>query len=197
MISSLLLFSPSQTMTPEDIFQNLAECAAADTATVAVLRRSLAYEPGLYPPAFPYVEPLTHGQGEWRRRATYLAAACWAKGQRAQQDEPMVSGIDLASALRKLLENTKQGQAVESLSKSLTKRFTALLDADPDELPWRLRQITSQLSAADIAIDWLKLLNDLWYWNRSDRSVQVNWARQFWSASQRAKKEEEEPTAPS
>jgi len=184
-------------MTPEDIFQNLEERAAADTAVLAVLRRSLAYEPGLYPPAFPYVEPLTHGQGEWRRRATYLAAACWAKGQRAQQDEPKVSGIDLASALRKLLEKPKQGQAIESLSKSLTKRFTALLDSDPDELPWRLRQITFELSAADIAIAWPSLLKDLWYWNRSDRFVQVNWARQFWAPSQRAIKEEEVSSAPS
>jgi CRISPR system Cascade subunit CasB len=178
-------------MTPEDIFQNLEERAAADTAVVAALRRSLAHEPGLYPPVFPYVEPLTYGQGEWQRRATYLAAACWAKNQRSHQDEPKDPGLKLATALVKLKEDPKKSQAGESL----TKRFTALLDADPDELPWRLRQITSQLSAAGIAIDWPALLNDLWRWNLSSRSVQVNWARQFWAPPKRAKEQEERPSA--
>lgn len=173
-------------MTPEEIFQNLEQRAVADTAVVAVLRRSLAYEPGLYPPAFPYVEPLTYGQGEWRRRATYLAAACWAKSQRSHEDGPKDHCMELAFALLKLKEDPKQSQAGESL----TKRFTALLDADSDELPWRLRQITAQLSAAAITVDWAALLNDLWHWNHSNRSVQVNWARQFWAPPQRAKKEE-------
>ena len=178
-------------MTPEDIFSNLEERAGADTAVLAVLRRSLAYEPGLYPPAFPYVEPLTYGQGEWRQRATYLAAACWAKGHRAHQEDSQDPGIGLASALLKLRDDPKQSQAGDSL----TKRFTALLDADSDELPWRLRQITAQLSAAGITVDWPALLNDLWHWNHSNRSVQVNWARQFWAPSKRAKKEEEAPSA--
>lgn len=180
-------------MTPETIFQNLAQRAEADTAVLAVLRRSLAYEPGLYPPAFPYVEPLTYGQGEWQRRATYLAAACWAKGQRADPAEPKPAGIGLATALRKLREDPQKSQAGESL----TKRFTTLLDADPDELPWRLRQITSLLNAADLAIDWPALLNDLWRWNLSSRSVQVNWARQFWAAPAKANQQAQVPSAAS
>lgn len=179
-------------MTPEDIFQNLEQRAEADSAVVAVMRRSLAYEPGLYPPAFPFVEPLTFGQGEWRRRATYLAAACWAKSQRSPQDESKTHGVDLASALRKLKTDPKQSQAGESL----TKRFTALLDADSDELPWRLRQITTLLSASGITIDWPALLNDLWHWNHSDRFVQVRWARHFWAtpSAAAAKAIAEEPS---
>lgn len=180
-------------MTSEEIFQNLEKRAAVNTAVVAVLRRSLAHEPGLYPPSFPYVEILTYGQGEWRRRATYLAAACWAKAQRAQLTEKTISAVDLATALRKLRDDPKRSQAGESL----TKRFTALLDSDSDELAWRLRQITSQISSAAIAIDWPALLNDLWRWNLSSRSVQVNWARQFWSPSIKSDKDTDAVSADS
>jgi CRISPR system Cascade subunit CasB len=179
-------------MTPADLFQKLEERASADTAVVAVLRRSLAYDPGLYPPAFPYVEPLAYGQGEWRRQATYLVAACWAKGQRALQDEKKGIALSLASALRKLRDDPKQSQAGESL----TKRFTALLDADSDELPWRLRQITSQLNAAGIDLDWPALLEDLWHWNHSKRSVQVKWARESWSPTRPSPAEKEKQVSP-
>jgi CRISPR system Cascade subunit CasB len=172
-------------MTPEEIFQNLEDRALADTAVVAVLRRSLAYEPGLYPPAFPYVEQLTYGQGEWRRRATYLVAGCWAKGQRSHEDEVQVHCFELPCALLKLRDDPQQSQTGESLM----KRFTALLDADSDELPWRLRQITTQLSAAGISVDWAALLKDLWNWNYSNRSVQLSWARQFWAQPHKPKKE--------
>jgi CRISPR system Cascade subunit CasB len=64
-----------------------------------------------------------------------------------------------------------------------------LLDADADELPWRLRQITAVLDAAAVVIDWSSLLSDLWRWNHPDRYVQVRWARHFWSPISRSGKE--------
>jgi CRISPR system Cascade subunit CasB len=66
-------------------------------------------------------------------------------------------------------------------SKSIEQRFTALLDADSDELQWRLRHLTTQLTAAAIPIEWPTLLKDLWAWNSRSRHVQIRWARQFWS----------------
>jgi CRISPR system Cascade subunit CasB len=166
------------------LFQRLGERAALDTAVVATLRRSSAYEPGHYPPAFPYIEPLTYGQGEWRRQATYLAAACWAKSRRQRDSNQQGPSLSLALGLRKLSQDPTNPHA----SKNIEKRFTALLDADADELPWRLRQITAVLDAASIDIDWPALLADLWHWNHPDRYVQVSWARQFWAPPSPSKK---------
>jgi CRISPR system Cascade subunit CasB len=58
-----------------------------------------------------------------------------------------------------------------------------LLDADEDELPWRLRQIVSLTTASGIALDWPQLLKDLLGWDHPDRYVQRRWAREYWGAS--------------
>lgn len=158
-------------MNPDDFFQELAQRAEADTAIVAVLRRSAAHDPGLYPPVFPAIEPYLHGLGDWQRKASYLAAACWAQGTRRDHNQ----GLSLAVAARTLRNHLGMG------SKNIEHRFTALLDADSDELQWRLRHLTSQLAAAAIPIDWPALLRDLWAWNSQARHVQIKWAREFWS----------------
>jgi CRISPR system Cascade subunit CasB len=158
-------------MHPDEFFQELAQLAEADSAVVAVLRRSASYDPGLYPPAFPSIEPYVHGLGNWQRKATYLAAACWAQGTRRNHGE----GLAFPVAARTLRNHQSMG------SKSIEQRFTALLDADSDELQWRLRHLTTQLAAAAIPMDWPALLKDLWAWNSQTRYVQIKWAREFWS----------------
>ena len=53
----------------------LEEANARDTKVRAVLRRSLAFDPGTNIPAFPYVEPFLKGEAEgWRRQMHYLVA---------------------------------------------------------------------------------------------------------------------------
>jgi CRISPR system Cascade subunit CasB len=158
-------------MDPNDFFLKLAKRATEDSSVVAVLRRSSSYEPGLYPPAFPHIEPYVHGLGEWQRQVTYLAAACWAQAARRDYGQ----GVALQVAARTLRNHQAMG------SKSIEQRFTALLDADSDELQWRLRHLTTQLTAAAIPIEWPTLLKDLWAWNSRSRHVQIRWARQFWS----------------
>jgi CRISPR system Cascade subunit CasB len=161
-------------------FEQLLNSARKDTAVVASLRRSAAYGPGLYPPVFRYVEPYIHNLSEWRRTATYLAAAYWAlairMGRDVDKDNTLAEAYSLPKALRVL-----QARSADT-SKTIESRFQALLDADTDELQWRLRHLTSQLSAAGIAIDWPSLLKDLRDWSNPQRRVQVHWARQFWSA---------------
>ena len=50
-----------------------------DTKVRAVLRRSLAFDPGTHPAAYPYVEPfLAVENNSWRRSAHYLVAGLWA-----------------------------------------------------------------------------------------------------------------------
>jgi len=159
-------------MHPDDFFLKLTQRAEADTAVVAILRRSASYDPGLYPPAFPAIEPYVHGLGDWQRKAAYLAAACWAQATRRDHGQ----GLALPVAARTLRNHQAMG------SKNIEQRFTALLDADSDELQWRLRHLTSQLAAAAIPVDWPALLKDLWAWNSQTRHVQIKWAREFWSS---------------
>ena len=158
-------------MDADEFFQGLSQRAEADTSIVAILRRSASYESGLYSPAFPSIEPYVYGLGDWQRKATYLVAACWA--QAARQDHSQ--RLTLPTAARTLRQHEALG------SKNVEQRFTALLDADSDELQWRLRHLTSQLTAAAIPVDWPALLEDLWSWNSQARNVQIRWAREFWS----------------
>lgn len=161
-------------MSATDFFNALSKRSEQDSAVIANLRRSASYEPGLYPPAFPYVEPYVQNLSEWRRTATYLTAACRALATRREHGDPLT----VPRALRAL-----QARSPNS-STSIEKRFQALLDADTDELPWRLRHVINQLAASGTAIDWPGLLDDLRRWPDSRRTIQVRWARQFWSASE-------------
>jgi CRISPR system Cascade subunit CasB len=158
-------------MDPTRFFARLESLAERDSAVVATLRRSVAFEPGTFSPAFPIVEPVVGGLSDRRRRLYYLAAGLWALGQRRTGGAP----VPLPRALHRV------GKGRDSASVEL--RFTALLDSDEDELPHRLRQAVSLVSADQIAIDWPQLLIDLIGWSSDARYVQQRWARAYWSTS--------------
>lgn len=133
------------------------------TPARAALRRSLAFDPGAYPPAMPYVEPFVREEG-WAREAHYLVAALYALKDGEHQEERT-----LARALREAME--ARG------SDSLEGRFQALLDADRDQLPFRLRQAVSLVEGG---LDFARLLEDLLYWFHPERWVQARWAKEFY-----------------
>lgn len=139
-----------------------------DSRVRAVLRRSLAFDPGTFPAAFPYVERfLKDDDSTWRRQVHYLVAALWAshwKAERSGSKQP----IGTAAALHQLA----------SQSASTERRFIALLDADADALPYRLRQIVALLK--DQSIDFDALLKDLLRWSSPGKHTQNLWARQFY-----------------
>jgi CRISPR system Cascade subunit CasB len=57
-----------------------------DTKVRAVLRRSLAFDPGAFVPAYPYVEPFVKDEGNsWRREMHYLVAGLWAAHWREER----------------------------------------------------------------------------------------------------------------
>ncbi|MER3603460.1 MAG: type I-E CRISPR-associated protein Cse2/CasB [Thermus sp.] len=132
------------------------------TPARAALRRSLAFDPGAYPPVFPYVEPFIGGEDGWRREVLYLVAGLYAL-----KDGEHQPGRTLALALRELWEKR---QSVEG-------RFLALLDADRDELPFRLRQAAGMVEGG---IDFSALTRDLLDWFHPDRYRQAKWAREFY-----------------
>lgn len=141
---------------------------AKDTKVRAVLRRSLAFDPGVYVPAYPYVEPFVKDKDRpWRRKMLYLVAGLWAAHWReGRSGAPMKIG-EACAAHQKVSGST-----------NTERRFIALLDSDRDQLPHRLRQMIALLK--DQPIDFSDMLKQLLYWNNDQKKSQNAWARDFY-----------------
>ena len=139
-----------------------------DTRVRAVLRRSLSFDPGSFPPSFPYVEPFLNDEtGSWKRAAFYLVAGLWAAHWRAgREGKPKPIGKACADCQR------------QSKSASVERRFITLLDSDRDQLPHRLRQMIALLK--DEAIEFDDLLTGLLRWGDERKRTQTAWARDFY-----------------
>jgi CRISPR system Cascade subunit CasB len=139
-----------------------------DTKVRAVLRRSLAFDPGQYVPAYPYVEPVVKDESNsWRREMHYLVAGLWAAHWReGRAAVPMTIGKACAV------------YQAASGSTSTERRFITLLDSSSDELPHRLRQVIALLK--DHPIDFEALLTGLVSWNDDRKRTQNGWARDFY-----------------
>lgn len=162
--------SRSEESTAEERF--VTHVRQLDAAGRAALRRSLAFPPGTWPGAFAQVEPWVANAGQWERKITYLVAGLQA----------------LSGAGR---ERGNIGEAAAALQKvtgsgSVEQRFLALLDADDDELPHRLRQMVALLNSADIAPDWAQLRKDLRWWRNDSKWVQQRWAASYYRTTEAA-----------
>jgi len=146
----------------------LEDLNARDTKVRAVLRRSLAFDPGEFPQAYPYVEPFVKDEdNSWRRAMYYLVAGLWSTHWReGRTGAPMSFGKACAA------------HQVASGSTSTERRFITLLDADRDQLPHRLRQTVALLK--EQVIDFDDLLKRLLSWNDEQKRTQNSWAREFY-----------------
>ncbi|MCM2329956.1 MAG: type I-E CRISPR-associated protein Cse2/CasB [Pseudomonas sagittaria] len=143
-----------------------------DSRVRAVLRRSLAFDTGAFPAAYLYVEPfLKDEDSHWRRQVHYLVGALWATHWKAVRTG---TALPIGKAVAQ--------HQMASGSASTERRFIALLDADADELPYRLRQMVALLK--DQAIDFDALLADLLRWHAPNKRIQNLWARQFYRTLQ-------------
>ena len=139
-----------------------------DNKVRAVLRRSLAFDPGDCPAAYPFVEPFVKDEDSpWRREMLYLVAGLWAAHWRQdRRGECMPLGKACAVYQQ------------QSKSTSTERRFIALLDADSNQLSHRLRQMIALLR--DYELDFEALLKGLLYWNSDRKRTQNQWARDFY-----------------
>ena len=139
-------------------------------AALAVLRRSLGQPPGDAPETFRYVVPwLPAGAPRWREEAYFLVAALFAS-------HPAASGSgNLGDSFVQVKRKQKDQTAIE-------RRFSALLAAHPDDLPFYLRQAISFLRSEETPVNWHQLLSDVLAWGHPDGYVQKQWARSFWGA---------------
>lgn len=151
-----------------DFIKWLEKLNERDGRARAVLRRSLSFDPGTYVPAFPYVEPFAKDEkNPWRRTALYLVAGLWAMHWRQDCPGPFAK-VGRAAAT----------QQAKTGSTNTERRFIALLDADSDQLPHRLRQMVSLLK--EESLDFGDMLNGLLYWNDDQKRTQNAWARDFY-----------------
>lgn len=149
-------------------FDWLEQASERDTRVRAVLRRSLSFPPGTVASAYPYVEPFVRDDDSaWRRNMLYLVAGLWAAHWREGRTGPPVS-IGKACA----------SHQEASGSTSTERRFINLLDADPDQLPHRLRQLVGLLK--DHSLDFEAMLKGLVYWQSDQKRTQNAWAKDFY-----------------
>ena len=152
-------------MNTDKFFNMLEELRTRDPGAVAKLRRSLAADPGTDPLAYPVIEPWVQHLNAPARAAAYLVAGLWAAYGKKRDGKR----LPLAEAFRQVPSSS--GEA----------RFIALLDADDDELPWRLRQAVS-LAGKDVPLDWAALLHDVIRWGAATKFIQQRWARTYYQS---------------
>ena len=168
--------------------QHLQRLQEQDRGALATLRHSLAFAPGDYPKAFPYVERFVGS--EWherdaRRLARYAVAGLFAA-------HPVRHQRSLAAALGQLVRDKQRP--------SLELRFIALLEADADGVMNHLRQAVSLLAADGVGLDHADLLHDLGVALNERAAPEARdrlkrrWARDFYRALQ-ADHETSEPAA--
>ena len=158
---------------PSALVKNLRELEATDRRAMAVLRRSLEFAPGTWPPAYAYVERFADGENALppQRNAAYLTAGLFAvHGRHCDR-------ISVGAAFRQLAKKRVNGKGVE-------KRFLRLLEAEDDPLSSRLRQAFLLLGAEDIGLDYDRLLADLTWWETDNRTVQQRWAKDYYRREQ-------------
>lgn len=147
-------------------------------------------------------------EDRWERLVYYLVAGLWAttvssselehfRQQTEEEPEPThaeekpvddpLSGQPAAVHQVEAGYRRTLGHAIAQLylardqSKSIEQRFITLLDADEEQLPYRLRQMMQLLKSEDgIQIYWSELLRDLLAWNYEGKPVQQKWARAFY-----------------
>jgi len=165
----------------EQFVRHLAMLEERDRGALAVLRHSLAFEPGTYPRAFPYVEQFAGNatrDRDARRLALYAVAALYAR-------HPQQHRRSLSTAFGQLAVKRK-APADKEYSTSIENRFVALLGADAENIFNYLRLAISLLAADDIGFDYAALLDDLSYWMcpsaNTDR-LRQSWARDFYRAA--------------
>lgn len=149
-----------------------------DTRVRAVLRRSLAFDPGRFVPAYPYIEPFVKGESiSWRRDVFYLVAGLWAAHWREGRSGTTMP-IGKACAVFDSEKRKGTGQSDQRKTSSTERRFITLLDSDSDQLPHRLRQMVALLK--EQTIDFDHLLTGLLSWNDDRKRTQNAWARDFY-----------------
>ncbi len=162
--------SDLEKQTVEQQFINrLKQLKESDKGAIAKLKRNagniLAESRGVHAIFYRLLPPNTPRRHEqWY----FLVATLFPLAESASKGS-------LGFALRLAKDKNKTGE------KGYDRRIEVLLDADADQLSFRLRQVIRLLKSAEVAVNWEQLLKDLKNWNYVERSVQERWARDYFT----------------
>jgi len=153
-------------------FVTYLESLRENRAALARLRRGLGRPPGTVADMFPYVAPWVPADAPRALEdAHYLLAALFAA-------HPDAGGSgNMGEHFRRVVRDEPAAAG------AVERRFTALLAAHPDDLPFHLRQAVGFLRSKGVPVDWQQLFADIRGWAQPDRPVQRRWARAFWGRS--------------
>jgi CRISPR system Cascade subunit CasB len=157
-----------------------------DRGALAALRRGLGKEPGEAPAMFPHVVPwLPERLSRSVERCYYLVASLFA----LHPESATEARRNMGDVMREV-ERARGGRPEEGAS-STEKRFVALLDAHPEDLPSKLRHAVALARSSDVAIAWNALFWDVMKLLGADPEkrdqVRKTWARSFWSRASQGK----------
>ncbi len=155
---------------------------------LANLRRAVNAEPGADPAVWEYTldglperyvgrtDAPTAGES-----AVHAAMTLYAVHQQSKPTSMHKPGVSLGRALA-LLGRTRSVAAQPDASKAVKRRFDALMTAESfAELTYHARGLIQQLRAADIALDYGRLAEDLRLLQRpaTANSVRLRWGRDY------------------
>ncbi len=176
-----------------------------DRGGLAALRRGLGKPPGIAREMDSHVLRFLPPEAkEKQENAFYVTGALfayWHQGKEELVEKPPYNlepshynfGASLWAMVKKDADedttNRKYEDKWKDAIKRVEKRLVALLNCHQDDLRDHLRHTVSLLKSKDIPINWAQLLHDIQCWHWESRSVQRDWARQFWRESQKEEKE--------
>lgn len=169
----------------EKIKEFLCNLAALDAGGRARLKRDAgkelaeAHSIGLFYRLLPY------GLSSAQEEMYFLVATLYPLAQNS-------GAKNFGTSLKTLRQSKKRWREP---TKSMDKRFEALLDSDKGQLPYRLRQAVKFLNSGEqkVGINWEQLLQHLLGWQLPSRYVQKEWAREYFALP--ASKDEESPSS--
>ena len=144
-------------------------------ARLARLRRCLDRRSAT-PEAFREIGPALPPNLSSDALETYLLVATLYALHAARSDEPWYGGyVGKESGFGASCHAARDG------SGSMDARFSALLDARREDLPYRLRQAVALCASKEVGVRYDRLLRDLLAWNDPHRLVQRAWAQAYWA----------------
>lgn len=165
------------------VAQFMRGLSGLDAGGLAVLRRSagqtLAESRGSYSVFFPLLpQDITYPRTQ---EYYFLTATLYALTTRGSDERRSDGGLSLGLALNGMRWEQLMATGAGPNDKiSLDRRVAALLDADAEQLAFRLRQIVRLIHSHERALDWARLLRDLLSWEHPDHFVQRRWAREYY-----------------
>lgn len=163
------------------LLARLADERTRDRGALAALRKGIGAPDGWHPAT---AMVLDRAIGDVRLGATdeevlYLTAALFSLHPEIAAREEGAYPPSLLRSLARLMDI--QGRSTDDRA-AIDRRVLALLNADRADLFHHLRHLVSLFRNSGVGIDWVRLARDLRAWNRADRRVQRQWARDWWSA---------------